>query len=79
MEILLRSLLLVILPVSSIGISREAGEDIEINCTYDQNYIGKFKELTVFIRVEIVSMISILDRLLADNRKQIYIFWYSFS
>ena len=48
MEILLRSLL-VILPVSSIGISREAGEDIEIKCTYDQNYIGKFKELTVFI------------------------------
>ena len=54
MEILLRSLLLVILPVSSIGISREAGEDIEINCTYDQNYIGKFK-LIVFIKFEIIS------------------------
>ena len=53
MDILLLSLL-AILPVSSIGINREAGEDIEIKCTYDQNYIGRFKELTVFITFDIM-------------------------
>ena len=53
MDILLLSLL-AILPVSSIGINREAGEDIEIKCTYDQNYIGRFEELTVFITFDIM-------------------------
>lgn len=32
---------LVFASVSALGISREAGDDIEISCNYDDKYIGR--------------------------------------